>query len=241
MKVSVILPTYNEKGNICELVEAVRRELKTIAATPEIIVVDDNSPDGTGEHVTGEYAGNSEVKVFVRTRERGLATAIRYGIERAEGEIIVVMDTDFSHSPDLLPQMVKFLEYYDLIIGSRYTQGGGMYDEFRYFGSFVFNMMVRIVLNTRIQDNLSGFFAMRRRMLMDLDFDKIFWGYGDYFFRLLFYARANQVRMLSIPVVYRERESGDSKTNLSRCLLRYTMALLKLRFSSVRVAHNKEL
>ncbi len=231
MKVSVILPTYNEKGNICELVEAVRRELKTIAATPEIIVVDDNSPDGTGEHVTGEYAGDGDVKVFIRTGERGLATAIRYGIEHAEGEIIVVMDTDFNHDTRLIPQMVEFLKYYDIVIGSRFTLGGGMYDNFRYYGSYLFNMMIRVVLNTRTQDNLSGFFSIRRELLSKLEFNRIFWGYGDYFFRLLFYAREIPAKIIEVPVVYQIRGEGESKTRVYEQLVKYFVALIKLRFT----------
>ena len=231
MKVSVILPTYNEKGNIGELVAAVRRELKTIAATPEIIVVDDNSPDGTGEYVTGTYAGDSEVKVLIRTEERGLATAIRYGIEKSEGDIIVVMDTDFNHDPRLIPQMVEFLKYYDIVIGSRFTLGGGMYDNFRYYGSYLFNMMIRVVLNTRTQDNLSGFFSIRRELMPKLEFSRIFWGYGDYFFRLLFYAREIPAKIIEVPVVYQIRGAGESKTRVYEQLVKYFVALIKLRFT----------
>ncbi len=232
MKVSVILPTYNEKGNIIALIDAISEQLMPINMEREIIVVDDNSPDDTGKLAQEHFAQNDEVKVFIRTDDKGLATAIRYGLEQSSGDIIIVMDTDFSHSPKVLPQMIRFLEYYDIIIGSRYTIGGGMSSNFRYYGSFIFNFLVRIILNTRIQDNLSGFFCIRREVLFSLDFNRIFWGYGDYFFRLLFYARQIPATVLAVPVVYDKRTSGESKTNLLSGLMRYTTALIKLRFAA---------
>ena len=180
------------------------------------------------------------MKVFIRTEERGLATAIRYGIEKSSGDILAIMDTDFNHNPKMLPQMIKFLEYYDVIIGSRFTVGGGvyknfrMYDNFRYILSYAFNFFVRIVLVTRVQDNLSGFFSIRKEKLFDLDFDKIFWGFGDYFFRLLFYVEKSGANILDIPVVYQQRKGGKSKPKILSLMVRYTTALIKLRFFALR-------
>lgn len=231
MKVSVILPTYNEKDNICELIEAVAGALRPLDAALEIVVVDDNSPDGTAAAVREKYPEGGKVKLHVRTGERGLATAVRYGIEKSAGDIIAVMDTDFNHDPKLLPQMVEFLKYYDIVTGSRFTLGGGMYDNFRYYGSYLFNMMVRVVLNTRTQDNLSGFFSIRRELLFSLDFKRIFWGYGDYFFRLLFYAREIPAKIIEVPVVYQIRGGGESKTRVFEQLIKYTLALIRLRFA----------
>lgn len=229
MKVSVILPTYNEKGNIIELIDIIVEQLLPMKLGTEIIVVDDNSLDNTGKLAHDHFVESKEVKVFIRTEERGLATAIRYGIEKSSGDIIVVMDTDFNHDPKILPQMIKFLEYYDIVIGSRFTVGGGMYSKFRYLCSYAFNFLIRIVLGTRLQDNLSGFFAIRRGVLFSLNFDKIFWGYGDYFFRFLFYAQKLGAAILDIPVVYPMRKTGGSKTSLPSVLFKYTTALIKLR------------
>ena len=228
MDVSVIVPTYNEKGNIIELIDTIMEQLLPMKIGTEIIVVDDNSPDNTGKLAHDHFAESKEVKVFIRTEERGLATAIRYGIEKSSGDIIVVMDTDFNHDPKVLPQMIKFLEYYDITIGSRFTSGGGMYNNFRYLCSYAYNLLIRIILKTRLQDNLSGFFSIRREVLFALDFEKIFWGYGDYFFRLLFYSQKQGTAILDIPVVYLRRASGRSKTHLLSVLVRYTNALIKL-------------
>ena len=171
MNVSVILPTYNESKNIVPLIEAIQHELGQAGISHEVLVVDDNSPDGTAAMVRERFGGDERVRLFVRTEERGLATAIAHGIRQAQGESVAVMDTDFNHDPVMLPQMVKFLEYYDIVIGSRFVMGGGMEQQWRYNASFLFNFFVRIVLHTQIQDNLCGFFTMRRDKLLAMDID----------------------------------------------------------------------
>lgn len=230
-KVSVILPTYNEKGNIIELINDIEEQLSLIKVEKEIVVIDDNSPDESGKIVLAAFANDKSVKVFIRKEDKGLATAIRFGIEKSTGDSIIVMDTDFNHDPKMIPQMIEFLKYYDVIGGSRFTFGGGMKPLYRYLGSFFYNMLIRIILHTQIQDNLSGFFSMRREKLFLLNFDNIFFGYGDYFFRLLFYAKKKKYNILEIPVFYQLRKTGESKTNLLPVLLRYTGALLKQGFS----------
>ena len=228
MKASIILPTYNEKDNIVELIEAIFDALPPPAEF-EVVVVDDNSPDGTAEAVRQNFGGNGRVKLFVRTEERGLATAIRYGAERSKGEVLVFMDTDFNHDPTILPQMVKFLEYYDIIIGSRFVMAGGMEDRFRQFSSRIYNYAIRILFRTPIHDNLSGFFSIYRDKLMLMDLDQIYYGYGDYFIRLLMVAHKRGYNMLEIPVFYRLRMHGHSKTQFISILTKYTMALITLR------------
>src|SRR3989338_11104219 len=97
IKASIILPTYNEAGNIIKLVEEIRRQLASKRINSEIIVVDDDSPDKTGLLAQKYYSKIPSVRVIIRKKDRGLATAIRKGLEMAVGEIVVVMDTDFNH------------------------------------------------------------------------------------------------------------------------------------------------
>jgi dolichol-phosphate mannosyltransferase len=228
MKASIILPTYNEKDNIVELIRAIFGALTTCTDF-EVVVVDDNSPDGTGEAVRQNFDGDSRVKLFVRTNERGLATAIRYGAERAGGDILVFMDTDFNHDPAILPQMIRFLEYYDIIIGSRFVMAGGMEDRFRQFSSLIYNYGIRLLFHTPVHDNLSGFFSIYRDKLMALDLDQIYYGYGDYFIRLVMVAHRRGYNMLEIPVFYRLRTRGHSKTQFLSIFKKYTLALITLR------------
>lgn len=229
MKASIILPTYKEKDNIVELIQAIFAALEPCALDYEVVVVDDNSPDDTAEAVRQNFGGDSRVKLFVRITERGLATAIRYGVERSNGDIVVSMDTDFNHDPAILPQMIKFLEYYDIVIGSRFVMAGGMEDRFRQFASLIYNYGIRLLFGTPVHDNLSGFFSIRRKQLEALDLDQIYYGYGDYFIRLLMVAHKRGYRMLEVPVFYRLRIHGHSKTQFLSTFVQYSQVLLALR------------
>lgn len=247
--VSVVLPTYNERDNILDLIEAIVRELGPMGLRFEVLVVDDSSPDGTAQWVCeryglaaattnewqGELEGTGSVRVVVRTRDKGLAKSIRHGLEVAQGSTLVVMDTDFNHDPAMIPQMVDLLRYYDLVIGSRFVMRGGMEDSLRYLMSFAYNIFIRALFRTQIQDNLSGFFAVRKERLFQLSpiFDKIFYGYGDYFIRLLLVAWRRDWKILEVPVFYILRRHGDSKTGFWRIFRDYTSAVIRLRLQGL--------
>jgi dolichol-phosphate mannosyltransferase len=245
--VSVVLPTYNERDNICDLVDAICKALAPGGYRFEILVVDDSSPDGTAEVVRGRYAlGASghgsipkfrlgDLRLIVRTRDKGLAASIRDGLILAQGQTLVVMDTDFNHDPLMIPQMVDLLRYYDLVIGSRFVMRGGMEDRLRYHFSQVYNVFIRALFHTQIQDNLSGFFAVRRERLFSLAalFPNIFYGYGDYFIRLLLVAWRSDWKILEVPVFYILRRHGASKTGFWSVFKKYTAAVLRLRIAGV--------
>lgn len=236
MRTSVILPTYNEKGNIVELITTVIRILDAAKIGFEVIVVDDNSPDGTADEVIERFGKDNRVRVFVRKYERGLATAVRYGIDQAAGDIVVVMDTDFNHNPEKIPLLVKYLEDFDIVVGSRFVGGGGMKGlQLRYWGSYLFNAFIKLMLGIRSNDNLSGFFAIRKPLLSELPVENIFKDYGDYFIRLLYLVHQRNLSILEIPVVYDERLSGASKTNFLWHVINYTITVIKLFFRKFRV------
>jgi dolichol-phosphate mannosyltransferase len=222
---SVVLPTYNERDNVVPLLEDL---LRLGGPDLEIVVVDDDSPDGTADVVARRFAGDPRVRLAVRKEDRGLAKSIRRGIEEARGDAVLVMDTDFNHDPEMVPLMRDLLGYFDVVVGSRFVVGGGMEDVLRYYCSWLYNVGVRAALGTRVQDNLSGFFAMRRDQLGELDWDNIFHGYGDYFFRLLHEATKLGMSMIEVPVFYRLRERGESKTQYVKVLTDYTAALLRI-------------
>ena len=131
--VSVVLPTYNEAGNILDLIDAIERALATNLL--EIIVVDDNSPDGTWRLVGERAAKDAKVRLLHRTSERGLTTAIQAGIRQARGDVVCWMDCDFSHPPGTLPRLVANLDSgYDLVVGSRYVAGARRADRCSHAG-----------------------------------------------------------------------------------------------------------
>ncbi len=230
---SIILPTYNEEGNIVELITTISNVLNGEKIDHEVIVVDDDSPDGTAGVVRNNFDSN-KVRLFVRKGDRGLATAIRYGIEQSRGDTVVIMDTDFNHDPYVIPQLIEFLKYYDIVIGSRFVFGGGMEDRMRYCLSLIYTTWLRFFLGIRIKDKLSGFLSMRKERLIELDMDSIFFGYGDFLIRLLLKAQKRQYRILEVPTFYVRRRSGESKTDFFEVFYKYTKTALKIFFSRDR-------
>lgn len=230
VKASVILPTYNEAGNIIGLVDDLRRFLKAKKISYEIIVVDDDSPDKTGYLAKERFKKQPEVKVVIRKKDRGLASAIRRGVEEAKGEVIVVMDSDFNHDPKVVPDLIAKCEEYDLVIGSRFIPGGGMVNKKREFLSWAYNrLIVRPSIKSPIKDNLSGFFAVKKERLVDLDWNKIFFGYGDFFIRLIYCALHQDWKLKEVPFLHSERKTGESKSNLIKVFFQYTGSVVKLR------------
>ncbi len=229
MKLSVILPTYNEAGNIIALIKEIASVLKTAKLKGEIIVVDDDSPDGTAKLVVQNYH-QAKVEVIVRKKDRGLAKSILEGIRKSSGQIVVVMDTDFNHDPKEIPKLVEELNHSDLVIGSRYIKGGGMENRLRYWLSYLFNIYIRILLGSPVHDNLSGYFAAKRLAMLRLPLEGIFYGFGDYFIRLIHHFHMNKARITEVPVYYKNRSYGASKSRFLKLFLSYTYYTLKLRF-----------
>ncbi len=231
MKLSVILPTYNEKDSIILLISEILLILGKEGIDHEIVIVDDNSPDGTYAEILNHFNDNPLVVPMLRTTEKGLATAILYGIINSTGDKVVVMDTDFNHPPGLIPLMVKVTDNFDIASGSRYVIGGGMETSWlRFFGSKVFNKFIHYTLGVKTTDNLSGYFAFNRNILEGIDLQSIFYGYGDYFIRFLYIMQKQHRFILELPVIYKDRKGGLSKTNLKNELLRYTGSVLSIRF-----------
>ncbi len=231
MDVSIILPTYCERDNIGRLIDSLQEQLRQRDWQSEILVVDDNSPDGTAEAARGRPSlPGVTVTCLVRTQERGLATAIGYGIWHTQGERLLVMDTDFNHSPSNIAHMLELLDDCDMVIGSRFVRGGGMEDRKRYVFSLLYNWFIQAVLWHGVSDSLSGFFAVRRPALVPLNLEAIFRGYGEYFIRLTYAAQRHGLRLREIPVFYTLRQAGESKSRFGNMLRDYTACVLALRF-----------
>ena len=226
--VSVVLPAYNERDNVISLIAEIHVNLGSYLH--EIILVDDNSPDGT-------YRAASDLnlpylKVILRKEDKGLANSIRCGIENSQGNVVIVMDSDFNHDPGYIPFMVDALKYYDCVTASRFLYGGGMDSRVRHLASWSFNIFVRVFTGGRINDNLYGFFAIKKKALEKTDYDKIFWGYGDYYLRLLYFLQRAGIRILQFPAVNGRRRFGQEQSHLVRIFLQYSGELLKFAFNA---------
>jgi dolichol-phosphate mannosyltransferase len=198
----------------------------------EIIVVDDNSPDGTYDLVK-----NSQKEYLIahkRMHDPSLAKSIRFGIEQSKGDYIVIMDSDFNHQPKELPVMLANLEYFDCVSGSRFVYGGKMENRFRHLASWFFNIFVRVTTQKHVTDNLYGFIAISRSKLYGLNFDDIFWGYGDYCIRLMYYLQRHGASILQVPSVLGQRLGGQGNSALVKTFAKYLRETVKLAIKNVR-------
>jgi len=231
--VTVVIPTYNEAGNIVPLIEQIIHHVGEKYKL-EVIVVDDSSPDGTARIALDRFGADDRIKVVQRTEDKGLGSAVGHGMSLATSDVVVGLDADLTHNPSQIPDMVHVCERFDLVSGSRFAAGGSMQDKAHYFSSFVFNLWVRILLGTQIQDNLAGFFVVRRSVLNKLPQEKIFFGYGDYFIRLLYFAQRSGASVVELPTHYTLRTSGSSKSNYLKMVWTYSSAAVKVLASERR-------
>jgi dolichol-phosphate mannosyltransferase len=207
-KISLIIPTYNEKDNIVPLVERVHQALS--GYDYEILLVDDNSKDGTIEAATS-LAARFPVKVIVRREERGLATAVVHGLKHAAGNIVAVMDADLQHPPEVLPGLVRAMENgADMAIASRYIKGGGCPDWglSRRVISKAALLVSHLLLpaTRRVKDPLSGFFMFRREKV---DADRL--KPSGYKISLEIMLVGNFQRVVEVPYIFEDRSAGKSK------------------------------
>ena len=238
-RVSVVLPTYNEREGISSIVQDLLSAMRAHGFSPELLVVDDESPDGTADEVATRFAGEPAVRVH-RRRDRGLAGAIRVGTDLATGDVIVLMDTDGNHDPKQVPALVARLRDADVVVGSRYARGGDMTtSRFRYWCSLVFTRWASFVLGLNVADCLSGFLCFRRELVATMDQDDVFRGYGDYAIRLLYWARRQRLRLVEVPTVYGVRRGGLSKTSFASVLYQYSRTVIQLRWSGRRTADSR--
>ncbi|MFP4115766.1 MAG: polyprenol monophosphomannose synthase [Candidatus Aenigmatarchaeota archaeon] len=207
--ISVVVPTYNEAGNIPEFLDRINSSLRDYDS--EVVVVDDNSPDGTSE-VAREYSEQNgySTDVIVREKERGLCGAVLRGVEEAKHDIICVMDADLQHPPEKIPDLVqKIEEGYDVVVGSRYVEGGeASFAAFRKMVSRGASYLARAFLPVSgVKDPMSGFFAAKKETFpSDVK-------HGSGFKVLLEVLCSNDVEVVEVPISFAERKEGES--NLS--------------------------
>lgn len=210
LEVSVVLPTFNESESLPVIVPRIAETLKNAGIAGEIIIVDDNSPDGTAE-VGHKLAEQYPVRVHKRVTERGLATAVLAGFGLSTAKVCVVMDADGSHPVDALPNMVRMIldDKADVVVGSRHVPGGGSKD-WPLFSQFKSKLAATLALGvTSMTDPTTGFLAARRDLLERLDLDPVGWKIV-----LEIVVKAAPVRLAEVPIIFVDRELGVSKQSL---------------------------
>ena len=214
-KISIVIPTYNEIDNIQILISNIQRVLEEINPNYEILVVDDNSPDGTGELVKQITKNNEKTKLIQRTQRNGLGDAYKTGFQHTTGDIIFEMDADLSHDPTDIPKFLKALRTRDVVVGSRYVKGGGNYNrrKSRIIISRVANILASFFFNLHHSDCTSGYRAYKRKVI-----DTIipYVNCQKYTFQVEMLEKANNFKFSigEVPIMFRDREKGKSKFNL---------------------------
>jgi dolichol-phosphate mannosyltransferase len=209
----MIVPTYNERENLGELVS----QLRALPGDVHVLIVDDNSPDGTGALADGLAANDAGVAVLHRAGKLGLGTAYKagfvYGLEHAY-EYICTMDADFSHNPSSLPAMLdKAVSGDDLVVGSRYVPGGGVvgWPAGRKLLSSVANRLAHLFLGISARDCTAGFRCYRRAVLETIPLESIFSGGYSFLIEMAFLCDAAGFRIGEVPITFVNRTQGASK------------------------------
>lgn len=234
VKPIVIIPTYNEAENLPLLVG----DILALPVAIDMVVVDDNSPDGTGRIADELAAQHPAVHVVHRAGKLGLGTAYVAGFKYALGrdyDRIMSMDCDFSHHPRYIPAILEKSEQFDLVIGSRYVRGGGTQDCTlpRKMLSWGANAFAKTMLGLKAMDCTAGFRCYRREVLESIDLDVIFSNGYSFLIEMLFKVTRKGWQVAEVPIVFENRTRGKSKVSRNE--------IIKALYTVVRLAYGRVL
>lgn len=232
-KAFVVIPTYNEQDNLRRLIEQVLQQDESL----QVLVVDDNSPDGTGQLADELAASNNRINVLHRPGKMGLGSAYRDGFRRAiqlGADLLIEMDADFSHDPAILPVFLEQIKDHDLVIGSRYLNGISVvnWPLRRLILSYGANWYTRLVTGLTIMDCTSGFKCFRRSLIELIDLDRV--KSDGYSFQIEMHFRSAQLgaRIIEVPIIFIDRRVGQSK--MSKRIVREAVLMVwKLKLGSL--------
>jgi len=232
-KAFVVIPTYNEKDNLQRLIELVLQQDPSL----HVLVVDDNSPDGTGQLADTLARENSRLSVLHRPSKMGLGSAYRDGFRYAialGADLLIEMDADFSHDPEVLPLFLEQIKTCDLVIGSRYLNCISVvnWPLRRLMLSYGANWYTRLITGLTIMDCTSGFKCFRRRLIEQIELDQI--GSDGYSFQIEMNFRAAELgaRIVEVPIIFIDRRAGQSK--MSKRIVREAVFMVwKMKLTSL--------
>jgi len=206
--VSIIVPSYNEKDSISLLITRLGQVLVNNGIEGEIIIVDDNSPDGTGETAVKLKERYNNLEVLIRKNERGLSTAVLKGFEKAKGDILVVMDADLSHPPEIIPSLIAPIKdgICEIAIGSRYVEGGSI--EGMPLNRLIISRITSYIGKpfVKVRDPFTGFFALKKAIIEKIPLCPKGFKIG---FEII--VKGNYRKIVEIPYIFQNRIYGKSK------------------------------
>ncbi len=235
-KIAILIPIYNESKNIEILVSSLGKIFKKISKKYTIIFIDDNSQDGTLE-ILKNLSKKYPLLYFIRKNERGYGSALKFGFEKAKKfDIIITMDGDLSHDVNDIPNLLDFINKgNDIVIGSRYIHGGKIknWPIIRRITSKLTNTFTKIMLNTQINDNTSGYRVYKSSFIKNIlnKLNSNGYSIGE---EILFLAKKNQSKISEIPVTFQDRTRGKSKANMIKEAVGLFKMILRLRKKEIK-------
>jgi dolichol-phosphate mannosyltransferase len=230
-RVSIIIPTYNEKENIRHLIPEIFRVFEDNGIDGKIIIIDDNSPDGTAEEAKA-LSKKHNVILISRPRKAGIGSAYITGFKRAlqDSDVIFEMDADHSHNPKDIPAFIEKLKDSDVVIGSRYVDGGGIlgWGIYRAAVSRIGNLTAKTFLDLKISDITTGYRAYRKEVLEAIDLDAIKSNGYAFQAEIIYLISRKGFNIREVPITFRNREIGESKLSQKE-IVWFLITCLRLR------------
>ncbi|MFX1391929.1 MAG: glycosyltransferase [Promethearchaeota archaeon] len=230
MKISIIIPTLNEHGNITRLIKRINKITKENNIKNEIIIVDDNSTDGTIEDIKILQKNQKNLKLVVREKPYGIGSAHIEGYNLAQGDVIISMDADLSHPPEKIPEfLTKIKSGFDMVMSSRYIPGGATDKNLRFYliskiGGYYLSIMLRI----KILDFSTGYRAIKKELWKKIKNHK-YSNKNVFLIESIYYAHKHGAKLIEIPIFFKEREIGESKTPLFKEALKALFLPIKMK------------
>lgn len=232
MKLSIVIPTYNEEGNIKTLLETTSEILRSIPVSFELIVVDDNSKDKTRLIVKELQKNNPQIVLIERDNERGLATALIRGYNASQGQYLGAMDADLAHNPEYLPEMIKLIDSdkADFVIGSRYVKGASFTGKplLNKMASLGGQFLIKIILGLNVKDT-SNNYRIFKREIWDKVKNQLHPDGNIMLTEIVYRAYKNNFRITEIPISYIERRMGKSKLSVFKETIKFFKNIRKIK------------
>ncbi|MCG9874632.1 MAG: polyprenol monophosphomannose synthase [Leptospiraceae bacterium] len=234
MKTLIFTATYNEIGNIQRLIT----EIFKVVPTSDILVIDDNSPDGTGQLLDSLSDKLKNLKVIHRSGKLGLGTAhieaMKYAVDK-NYDLLITMDADFSHDPKYLNEMMKLSELNDFVIGSRYIKGGGLgYGFIRTAISIIANFLARLLLSIKLKECTTSFRAFKKDLLIKILEQKVSSTGYSFFFEIVYIVSRLTNKLTEFPIYFADRVDGVSKISKQE-IIRGVITLGKLFLQRIKL------
>jgi dolichol-phosphate mannosyltransferase len=236
MKAIVVIPTYNESKNIIRIID----KIFSVHNEIDILVVDDNSPDGTGKLVKNKMEESNRIHIIERQGKMGLGTAYLAGFKYALDhgyDYIMEMDADFSHNPEEIPNFLKYIEEYDVVLGSRYIKGVNVvnWPLKRLLLSYFANLYTRIITGMDVKDATGGFKCFRATALSKINFDEVKSNGYSFQIEMTYRLWKKGAKVKEIPIIFVDRLEGESKMS-KKIVYEAIFMVWKLKLGLVKIS-----